>query len=179
MRLLSSLLLVALAVVAGCYSGSAVDTNRQPAPPSQVDPRRRTEPSRPRARVGTDTQSASLPRGRASGAIVAVLIKTCDGCHGNPTANDAPDTIVTYADLTAKSVSDPSKTVAEVAACAHGSPRRGRCRRNGALGADEVAILANWIAAGMPKGSCGTAQHAAARRTAEARRPPPGGWRLK
>src|ERR1700761_1361707 len=101
---------VALAAIAGCYSGSAVDTNRQPPPASQVvTSTNGTDPTGPNNSSQSVAPASGLP------CDVAVLIKTCDGCHGSPTANDAPDTIVTYADLTAKSMSEPTKTVAELA----------------------------------------------------------------
>lgn len=86
---------------------------------------------------------------------VAEMLKgKCWSCHGKTPLAGAPMSLVTYADLTAPSKSDPGKTVAEKclermqSATAPMPPA-------GGLSTAEIAAMDAWIAAGTPKGSCG------------------------
>lgn len=140
---------VALAIAAGCYTGTAVDDNESPESPTVAT--NGTDPAKP-----TDGGAATVNALTGLPCDVAVLLKnTCDECHGAIPKDDAPNTIVTYADLVAKSESKPSETVAQLALARMKSTSR-PMPPDAPATPDEVAILANWIAAGMPKGACGT-----------------------
>jgi len=97
----------------------------------------------------------ALPDGGQGGlpCDVATAVRPCLSCH--VPGGGGPMPLVTYADLTARSAVDPTKTVAE----------RGAIRMQDTLSpmpphpaaaasATDVAALQAWIAAGYPHGSC-------------------------
>src|SRR4051812_45483555 len=90
---LASALFVAAAT--GCYTGSAVDTNRAPdAPSAEVDG---TEPGS--QNPGT-TPADSAPVGVP--CDVADFLKTqCSECHGAKPSGGAPNRLLSWEDLSA------------------------------------------------------------------------------
>ncbi|MBX3229569.1 MAG: hypothetical protein KF837_19780 [Labilithrix sp.] len=137
-----------LAAAAGCYTGSAVDTN-SPYPHVAV------ESTEPETEDSDDEEEPSkLAEGKGLPCDVALLIKTaCGSCHGATPKNGAENTIATWEDLTAESAFDPSKTVAEVA-LARMKSEVSPMPPSGNLGKDEIDILEEWIDGGMKKGTC-------------------------
>ena len=86
--------------------------------------------------------------------VQAMLTTHCAACHTTPLK--APVRLLTFEDLTAKSASDPSRTVAEIAI--------GRLRSatnpmppapNPSPGAAAIGGLERWVADGYPRGACG------------------------
>lgn len=140
---------IALAAVAGCYTGTAVDTNQMPRITVGSDP---TEPASDGPTSDDDdvaSEATGLP------CDLAVLLETsCGECHGAKRPKDGPIPIATYADLTAPWASEESKTVAQVSLSRMKSTKR-PMPPNGKLGTDEISILEKWIDDGMPKGACG------------------------
>lgn len=140
---------VALAAVAGCYTGSAVDTNHMPMITIGSDP---TGPESPPTAQDDDdvaSEATGLP------CDLAVLLQTsCGECHGTKRAKDAPLQIASYADLVAPSAADPNKTIAQLSLSRMKSTKR-PMPPDGKLGTDEISILEKWIDDGMPKGACG------------------------
>jgi hypothetical protein len=90
--------------------------------------------------------------------VAAVLATHCLGCHGHPVAANAPISLVTYAELTAKSAIDPMKTEIERSVIrmqqAQGPMPPGA---GPTVPAADIATLDAWISQGMPKGTCGGA----------------------
>lgn len=86
--------------------------------------------------------------------VVAVLQGQCWSCHGPTPANGAPMSLVTYADLTAKSTADMTKTNAE--RCVARMQDASNPMPPGTSGgsAQDIATLQQWIAAGSPQGMC-------------------------
>ena len=90
--------------------------------------------------------------------VAALLSSKCSSCHGATPAAGVPTSLVTYADLTAPSKTDPTVTNAALAVTRMMSttspmPPAGTTPATSA----EIAALQNWIAAGYPMTtSCGT-----------------------
>jgi hypothetical protein len=85
--------------------------------------------------------------------VDALLESSCRSCHGKiPTAH-APISLVTYEDLAAPSSVDASLTVAE-RSLQRMQSETAPMPPGALLPAGEVAVLADWIAAGMPRGTC-------------------------
>jgi uncharacterized membrane protein len=89
--------------------------------------------------------------------IQTLLQTRCQGCHSSPPVNGAPMSLVTYANLTAASLADPSMTFAQRAIVRMQStvapmPPVGNTRAT----ATEIAAMTSWVAALYPKGTCGT-----------------------
>jgi hypothetical protein len=85
--------------------------------------------------------------------VSAVLLDSCTECHGS-TLLANKTRLLTYEDLSAKSDEDPTQTVAQLALALMTSTTK-PMPPVGPLGADKVAPLQAWIAAGLPRGSCG------------------------
>ncbi len=150
--------LLALALGLGCYEGPNVDVNR--APKSSTS-------STDQSTDGTDptdpSSSETLPPPSATPAapglpcdVQKLLADQCTSCHGTKLSSDAPNHLVTYADLAAPSQSSPSKTNAQLSLERMQATKR-PMPPDGQLPSDQIAIFANWVNAGLPKGSCGTA----------------------
>lgn len=134
--LLASLALV-LAAASACYTGAQLD-------PGAGDPTAEVAPAIPvNASSGGD-----LPCD-----VAALLAESCASCHGEPLAGGAKNRLLDAADLAAPSKIDPSRTAADDAVARMKDAAR-PMPPTGLLGADRVAILEQWIAAGMPNGSC-------------------------
>jgi cytochrome c5 len=84
---------------------------------------------------------------------VADVLSACNACHSSP-PHGAPNSLTTHDELTAKSRTDPSKTVAQI------SVERMQDAANpmpptGVAGKADIDILNAWIAADYPTGECG------------------------
>ncbi len=133
---------LAAAAAAGCYMTSGDGSN--PGGPSG--------PAAPGADAGTPpttTTASDLPCD-----VAAVLQSTCTSCHSNPPVGGAPMPLVSYADLTGKALSDPTKTVAERCVVRMQSATTPMPPGGGATSSD-IQTLQNWISAGYPQGTCG------------------------
>jgi mono/diheme cytochrome c family protein len=128
---------ISAAAVAGCYTGSDVNSttmgSTNPASTTSVDA---TDPS---AMSGFPCD------------VAQVLAKSCAGCHGSAPSGGAPNAMMTYDDLMATSASAPSTSVAEVS-LARMKDTKSPMPPEGAS-AEDVAVIEKWIAAGMPSGS--------------------------
>jgi mono/diheme cytochrome c family protein len=87
--------------------------------------------------------------------VAKVLRTSCTECHGERPTGGAPNSLVTYDDLVADSVSAPGHSAAAV------SVQRMKATKKpmppeGALDAADIAVLERWVDDGMPKGSCVT-----------------------
>ena len=113
--------------------------------------------------VGTSGTGGSGTGGSSRGAVAsdlpcdvaALLSSKCMSCHGSVPAGGAPMSLVSYAELTAPSRSDPTKTNAVVAVARMMSttspmPPAGLP----AATATEIASLQSWISAGYPTTGC-------------------------
>lgn len=89
--------------------------------------------------------------------VANYLAANCTGCHSDPPVTGALTGLVTYADLTKPSIEDPTKNEAQLSlARMQGNPMP--YMPPGAMpSASDVAILQNWVNAGLPMGTCGTA----------------------
>lgn len=88
--------------------------------------------------------------------VQALLASRCDSCHGVVPSGGAPMSIVTYADLSAPALSDPSKTIADVAITRMQSTKLPMPPKPQAPAtAAEVAVLQAWVDGGKPHGTCG------------------------
>jgi hypothetical protein len=88
--------------------------------------------------------------------VANLLAARCDSCHSQHPVQGAPMALVSYANLIAPSIMDPTKTYAEqsVVRMQISTPRMPPAPAAPAT-ASEIAILTNWIAAGYPTGTCG------------------------
>ena len=128
---------ISAAAVAGCYTGADVTSTKMgdtaPAPTTSVD--------------STDPNAVSgVPCD-----VAQVLAKSCASCHGVTPSGGAPNSMMTYDDLKAASISVPSSTVAELS-LVRMKDSSTPMPPDGAS-AEDLAVLDNWIAAGMPPGT--------------------------
>lgn len=131
---------LAAAIAAGCYTGG--DTVSISA--DSVAPRASTYGSQV-----TSTSVSGLPCD-----VATVLASSCASCHGAVPSGGAPNTMLTYEDLVASSVTDPSRTVAELSVTRMQDAQRPMPPSGGS--AADAAVFAAWIAGGSTKGSCDT-----------------------
>jgi hypothetical protein len=88
--------------------------------------------------------------------VAGVLVGHCTLCHGSPPSNGAPMSLNSLGAMHAPSPSQPSKTngqrsverMADTVAPMPPPP-------NPAVPGSEQSIVADWVSAGMPAGSCG------------------------
>lgn len=144
---------VVLAALAGCYTGSAVDTNAVPTIVSSTAP---TDPPSDEP-AGDDDDDDHTPTARSGlPCDLAVLLEaSCGECHGAKRPPNGPIRIASYDDLVAPSPDDPKRTIAELSLARMKSAKK-PMPPDGKLGADAIEILEAWISGGMPAGSCGT-----------------------
>jgi mono/diheme cytochrome c family protein len=129
-----------LAVAAGCYSGSAVDTNRPPA--ASTSP---TEPPK----MNMNDKTTGLPC-----EISKIVLSSCDDCHGSMLDDGVDAHLLTYDDFMARHDEHPDKTIAEVALermRATDKPMPPDKR----LDESDIETFEKWVKAGMPRGTCG------------------------
>jgi uncharacterized membrane protein len=87
---------------------------------------------------------------------VQSLLKTnCQSCHSNPPIAGAPMAMVTWSDMTRKTPSDSTKTVAQQSVKRMNDALLPMPPGN-KLSSAEIAILQKWVTAGTPKGACAT-----------------------
>ncbi len=123
----------ALALGYGCYGASSADPNG----------------GAPTTANGGTTQANDLP------CEVERLIVSCQGCHGATPRDGAPMALVTRADLTARSTSDPTRTVAEQAAARLRDTKSPMPPRPADEAAEaDIAALEGFVANGYPPGTC-------------------------
>jgi hypothetical protein len=89
--------------------------------------------------------------------VSSMLAAACTSCHSAPPVNGALMPLVTYANLIAPAVSNPSETVGALCVTRMQSsvspmPPVG----NPAPSASAAAAFASWVSAGMPQASCNT-----------------------
>jgi hypothetical protein len=85
-----------------------------------------------------------------------MLAANCGGCHSDPPITGALAGLVTYADLMAPSHEMPSQNEAQLS-LARMQNAASPMPPGSLPPASDVTILQNWISAGYPKGSCGSA----------------------
>lgn len=91
--------------------------------------------------------------------VQEVIENNCQLCHGTQRKYGAPMTLVSYRDLVAPSISDPSKKVFElVAARIHDTKRPMPPGGRTPLSEREAAVLDRWIGAGAPPDHAGICQ---------------------
>ena len=149
--LLTSALL--LAAAAGCYTGSAVDSNRGPdAPTTATDG---TDPPLDGEAGARGSKGPAAPTGMPCD-VAEVLTTACTTCHGATLTGGAPNRLLTYEDLAAPSEDDANVTMAEVSLARMRSTKRPMPPAGEAkLAPDAVSVFETWIGAGMPRGTCG------------------------
>jgi hypothetical protein len=84
-----------------------------------------------------------------------MLAANCTGCHSDPPAPGAVAGLVTYADLKAISHGDPTKNEAQQSVVRM-QDTTAPMPPGGAAPAADVTTLQNWINAGYPMGTCST-----------------------
>lgn len=108
------------------------------------------------ARSGDILQTDAVGRNAGIPCDVANLLATrCQSCHSQHPVQSAPMALVTYANLIAPSLMDPTKTYAEqsVIRMQVSAPRMPPAPAAAAT-SSEITILKNWISAGYPTGTC-------------------------
>jgi len=87
--------------------------------------------------------------------VQTLLTNRCQTCHGATPVLGVPTSLVTYAELTGPSKTDPTKTEAEMAMSRMQSTTVPMPPKPGTPAtAAEVGTMQAWIAAGYPTGSC-------------------------
>jgi len=87
--------------------------------------------------------------------VQAILQTHCTSCHSDPPVS-GPMGLVTYADLSAPAVTDPTKTVAEMCLIRIQSASRPMPPAPATpLSSADTATLQSWVSAGIPMGTCG------------------------
>jgi hypothetical protein len=152
---------------AACYVGptdSTAEPNGEGAPASgSVDGSASNGTSTGgAATAGSSTGGASAgngegaPAGDLPCAVKALLETSCAGCHSAPLR--APAALVTYEDLKAPALSDPSKSLAEVALARMEDDARPMPPAPGARVADGPRLaFRQWLERGAPREACGGA----------------------
>jgi cytochrome c553 len=136
-------------LVTGCYLGT--DNAGQEGAQSGSPEPGATSASGSSGSGAIDAKASGLPCD-----VVLLLEKYCTGCHGNPPSGGAPESLVSYADLTAASKTVPGQSVAEVSLA---RIQNGTMPPKPAQGpsASETAALQAWIAAGTHQDGCAIA----------------------
>lgn len=103
-----------------------------------------------------DPDGPSTPAGSDIPCEVAAVLSTyCLGCHGDPPTGGAPVPLVTRDNLLAPSPIEPGATLGQRAAVRIQDATRPMPPSGlPAPGPDEVAIVTDWVAAGMPAEPC-------------------------
>lgn len=129
--------LLALAALAACYTGGSA---------SEIN-------AGPNGAVAETSANAPIP-GDLPCDVAQVLSDSCTSCHGSTLSGGAPNRMVSYADLMSPSVSDPSKKQIEVAILRMKDVQK-PMPPSGVLPAAQIQVLEQWVASGLPKGTCG------------------------
>ena len=100
--------------------------------------------------TGDDSATGGDPSAGLPCEVDAILAQTCRTCHGDP-PNGAPFSLVSLADLVAPSISDPNRTVAEVALERMRSQDNPMPPAPGTpVDAASVEVFEAWVADGSP-----------------------------
>jgi len=90
--------------------------------------------------------------------VAAVISTYCVACHGSPPSQGAPNSLTSVGAFKAASISEPSKTIGQVALERMASTTAPMPPApHAAVPSSGQATVAAWVNAGMPAGSCGTA----------------------
>lgn len=142
--------LVAGGVVAACYVGPIERDSR-----ANETATNGTEPGGGRGSSGGATDGGSRAATGLPCDVDALLEERCRGCH--VPGGSAPMPLVTYDDLAAPSNVDSSKSNAVRSIERLRSPDRPMPPPPLArVASPEIVVLEKWVAAGMPRGDCGT-----------------------
>ena len=121
----------------GCYTGPSVDWEPGGGPSAT------TQTASPTAEAGT----SGLP------CDVSALLSThCATCHSDP-PGPGPMALVTYAQLTAPSLGDPSRSVAVLAVDRMRDTSK-PMPPAGMLTAADIELFSGWVEAGLPISAC-------------------------
>lgn len=101
--------------------------------------------------VAFDASASGLPCD-----VAAVLAKDCLSCHGATPSGGAPMSLVTYAELTAPSKSNPSLSFA-AESVQRMQNTSSPMPPSGLPAAADVKVMSDWVSAGTPMGTCGGA----------------------
>lgn len=86
-------------------------------------------------------------------AVASVLAESCTSCHGTPPRRGAKTSLSTREALLAHAPSDPSASLGELVVARMKDAQK-PMPESGLLPADKVAIVSDWVAKGMPEGTC-------------------------
>jgi hypothetical protein len=87
--------------------------------------------------------------------IQALLVNRCESCHGSTPSGGAPRSLVTFANLTAPDLSNPSLTEAQVALQRMQSTTSPMPPSPASPAtSSEISAMQTWINSGYPTGSC-------------------------
>jgi mono/diheme cytochrome c family protein len=150
--LLFFLLVTALAVAAGCYTGP--DTGLAPATSGGDASTDDGGPPSSEAASGREA-GARAPDGLPCD-VSDLLASSCIRCHGARPSKGAPMSLVTYDDLVATWDEDPRRTIADVA-LERMKATQSPMPPDGALAPSAIDAFAAWVNAGTPKVACGAA----------------------
>jgi hypothetical protein len=120
------------ATIAGCYMSSGLVDN-----PNN----------------GADSGTSSGDPTGVPCDVQTVLSHACQSCHGAPPSGNAPNSLVSYADLTAPSKMDPSKSEIQLGV---ERMQAGTMPPGGGASASDITTLQNWVNAGTPQGTACT-----------------------
>ena len=134
-----------LAAAAGCYTGgSAIDGALVVAGGS-------AKAGTTTSVEGTEAVSADKVTGLPC-AVASVIANRCATCHGERLTSGAPNRMLSYEDMTRVTGSDGDRTVAQ-STLVRMRDTNDPMPPAGAAAAD-IAVMAEWVAAGTPPGSC-------------------------
>lgn len=138
-------------------SGGSAATSPPSASPSSTSPPSTSMPSGSSGggQVASGDSGAAAPTGVPCG-VATMLAANCTGCHSDPPITGALAGLVTYADLMATSHEVPTENEAQLS-LSRMTNSSSPMPPGGVLSASDVATLQNWINAGYPMGSCGSA----------------------
>ncbi|AKT36108.1 hypothetical protein [Chondromyces crocatus] len=132
---------VVLSAAAGCFLPSGDGADAEPSGSGAGGP------------VGQGGSGTGADRGLPCD-VDAVLATHCRSCHGSTPS--APMALVTYEDLAANAVSDPTRSVGALSVERMASTAAPMPPGSGpTVPAAERAVLEAWLDAGMPRGACG------------------------
>lgn len=106
---------------------------------------------------GTSTQhDASAAATGLPCDVATVLSAHCTSCHGATPIGGAPESLLTYADLTRPSISDPSvsNVVMSLMRMQDAAAPMPPSTRGVTVPAADIAVLQAWVDAGTPRGDC-------------------------
>lgn len=131
---------IAIGALAACYTGPSLapDTMLGPAPATATN-------------TSANPASSDLPCDLAT-----LLAAKCTSCHGTRLVGGAPNPLLSLADLTAPSKSEPGKSYAALSIERMQDPKK-PMPPNGSATPSDVAVFQAWVDAGTPAGTCASA----------------------